>query len=152
MEYELIKKSGSDVLASSWSIADVGGIYENAISLVNLPKRFEKDFLTLDIPRCFMFSEENFPAKGTAGTADIPKVERLESFGVLVEILPKSGHEMMISNPEDFTKILSGFLNQPFSSVFDKSMTACTFFRISLSASSDTPKFEKIKGFFINLL
>ena len=58
-----------------------------------------------------MFSEENFPAKGTAGTADIPNVERLESFGVLVEILPNSGHEMMISNPEDFTKILSGFLN-----------------------------------------
>ena len=109
-EDALIKKSGPDVLASSWSIADVGGIYENAISLVNLPKRFEKDFLTLDIPRCFMFSEENFPAKGTAGTADIPNVERLESFGVLVEILPNSGHEMMISNPEDFTKILSGFL------------------------------------------
>ena len=110
-EDALIKKSGSDVLASSWSIADVGGIYENAISLVNLPKRFEKDFLTLDIPRCFMFSEENFPAEGTAGTADIPNVERLKSFGVLVEILPKSGHEMMISNPEDFTKILSDFLN-----------------------------------------
>ena len=58
-----------------------------------------------------MFSEENFPTKGTAETADIPNVERLESFGVRVEILPNSGHEFMISNPEDFTKILSSFLN-----------------------------------------
>ena len=86
-EDALIKKSGPDVLASSWSIADVGGIYEPFLPV------------TLNIPRCFMFSE----VEGTAGTADIPNVERLESFGVLVKILPI--HEMMISNWRIFTKI-----------------------------------------------
>ncbi len=75
-----------DVLAASWSHCDVRGLYENAMVLVNLSQNFEKDFLNLSIPRCFVYCEKNFPKDETAASADIANPERLESFGVKVEI------------------------------------------------------------------
>ena len=50
-----------------------------------------------------------FRRNGTA-TADIPNPKRLESFGVKVESLPNSGHELQIKNPENFVKLLNSFL------------------------------------------
>ena len=104
------QENGPDVLSSSWSQSDVSGIYGNAVALVNLRETFEQDFLNLNIPRCFMFGEENFPNENSTGSADIPNPKRLESFGVQVQRLPNSGHEMMIGNPEDFTCLLNHFL------------------------------------------
>ena len=57
-----------------------------------------------------MFGEETFPNENSTGSADIPNPKRLESFGVQVQRLPNSGHEMMIGNPEDFTCLLNHFL------------------------------------------
>ena len=104
------QENGPDVLSSSWSQSDVGGIYGNAVALVNLSETFEQNFLNLSIPRCFMFGEENFPNEDSTGSADIPNPKRLESFGVEVKSLPNSGHEMMIGNPEDFTYLFNSFL------------------------------------------
>ena len=104
------QENGPDILSSSWSQPDVGGIHGNANALVNLSDTFEQNFLNLSIPRCFMFGEENFPNDDDDGSADMPNPKRLESFGVEVKSLPNSGHEMMISNPEDFTHLLNSFL------------------------------------------
>ena len=103
-------EDGPDILYSSWSQSDVGGIYGNAVALVHLSETFEQNFLNLSIPRCFMFGEENFPNEDSTGSASLPNPKRLESFGVEVKSLPNSGHEMMIGNPEDFTQLLSSFL------------------------------------------
>ena len=104
------QENGPDILSSSWSQSDVGGIHGNANALVNLSDTFEQNFLNLSIPRCFMFGEENFPNDDDAGSADMPNPKRLESFGVEVKSLPNSGHELMIGNPEDFTHLLNSFL------------------------------------------
>ena len=80
------------------------------MALVNLSQNFEKDFLNLSISGCFVHGEQNFPKDETAATADIPNPERLESFGVKVEMLPHSGHESKIGNPQDFSKLMHRFL------------------------------------------
>ena len=103
-----------DVLAPSWSHCYVRGLYENAMALVNLSQNFEKDFLNLSIPRCFVYGEQNLPQDGTAATADIPNPERLQRFGVKVEILPHSGHELQIRNPQDFAELMHRFLQSQY--------------------------------------
>ncbi len=103
-----------DVWAASWSHCDVRGLYENAMALVNLLQNFEKDFLNLVIPRCFVYGEQNFPKDETATTADIPNTERLESFGVKVENSPHSGHELKIENPQDFSESMHLFLQSQY--------------------------------------
>ena len=56
-----------------------------------------------------MFWEEKASNDDSSGSADIPNAKRLESFGVEVASCPKSGDEIMIDNPEDFTKLLNYF-------------------------------------------
>ena len=70
------------------------------------PKSVLRGGSTRYLPKTFQKPSEK---NGTA-TADIPNPKRLESFGVKVESLPNSGHEMMISNPEDFTHLLNSFI------------------------------------------
>jgi hypothetical protein len=36
------RKNGLNVLASSWSKADVGGVYNNPVALINLSESFKK--------------------------------------------------------------------------------------------------------------
>ncbi len=106
-----------DVLAASWSHCDVRGLYENAMVLVNLSQNFEKDFLNLSVPRCFVYCEKNFPKDETAASTDIANLERLESFGVKVEILPHSGHELQIGNPQDFAELMHRFLQSQYGNI-----------------------------------
>ena len=103
-----------DVLAASWSHCDLSGLYENAMALVNLSQNFEKNFLNRSNHRCFVYGEQNFRQDGTAATADIPNPERLQSFGVKVEILPHSGHELQIRNPQDFAELMHRFLQSQY--------------------------------------
>ena len=100
------KKNGLNVLASSWSKADVGGVYNNPVALINLSESFKKRIFKRQFSSCFMFGEEKFSNDDSSGSADIPNAKRLESFGVEVASFPKPGDEIMIGNLEGFTKLL----------------------------------------------
>ena len=84
------------------------------MALVNLSQNFEKDFSNLRIPRCFVYTQQNFPQDETAATADIPNPERLESFGLKVEILRHLGHELQIGNRQDFAELMHRFLQSQY--------------------------------------
>lgn len=87
---------GSDWLADGWETADPGGVWGNADALVRLDPGFEAAFLSLKMPRTFIFGDRSL-AGGTA--PDVPDPAKLEDAGVRVSVIANAGHNMFLDNP-----------------------------------------------------
>lgn len=91
-----MREIGSSWLAEAWETADPKGIWGNADALVRLDPGFEQAFLSLAIPRTFIFGDRSL-AEGLA--PDVPDPERLRAAGVSVAVVENAGHGMFRDNP-----------------------------------------------------
>lgn len=93
---ERMRAAGAAWLAEAWETADPAGVRGNAEALVGLDPGFEAAFLSLGIPRSFIFGDRSL-AEGPA--PDVPDPDRFRAAGVKVEIVEKAGHNMFLDNP-----------------------------------------------------
>jgi pimeloyl-ACP methyl ester carboxylesterase len=91
-----LREVGSAWLADGWESADPAGVWGNAAALVGLDPGFGDAFLSMDLPRTFIFGEASL-AEGLA--PDVPSPAVLENAGVRVAVIPGAGHAMFLDNP-----------------------------------------------------
>lgn len=96
-------------IAGAWARVRPQALHGMARMLVDLPPGLMDDFLALPCPRCFVYGEENYPADQPA-SPDTPDPGKLRSAGVQVEIMPGTGHEMMLADPASFARIVARWL------------------------------------------
>jgi pimeloyl-ACP methyl ester carboxylesterase len=93
-------------VAGAWAHVDPRALHSNARSLVNLPEDFVERFLSLDIPRTFVYGEKTFPNKSGEITPDTPDPDLLAARGVSIATVPGVGHNLMLGNPDGFVEVL----------------------------------------------
>lgn len=91
-----LREVGSAWLADGWESADPAGVWGNAAALVGLEPGFGDAFLSMALPRTFIFGEASL-AEGLA--PDVPSPSVLETAGVRVTVIPGAGHAMFLDNP-----------------------------------------------------
>lgn len=96
-----LRDDGLAALAEGWEVADPRGLWSNADALVGLDAGFLDRFLSLDIPRTFIFGEKSLEA---ASAPDVPDPEALRARGVAVQVVPGAGHMMTWDNPAGLAK------------------------------------------------
>ena len=107
----LVSKGGADrftdFVCKSWGAADPVALHRNARALVSLSTEFTARFLALEMPRTFIYGEENFPETGAQPSADAPDPVPLRAAGVTVRSLSGTGHELMLADPTGFAELVS---------------------------------------------
>ena len=94
----------------AWDDPDFAGIYKSSKSLVDLPEDFKQRFFSLPIIRTFVYGENSLPEKTGEIKADAPGPNELQENGVSIAVVPNTGHDLMIFNPDGFVKVLSAIL------------------------------------------
>ena len=93
---ERMREIGAGWLAEAWDTADPAGVWGNADALVRLDPAFREAFLSLQVPRSFIFGERSL-AEGPA--PDVPDPDGLRAAGIAVVVVPLAGHGMFRDNP-----------------------------------------------------
>lgn len=96
---------GSGWLADAWETADPAGVWGNADALVRIDPGFESAFLSLTLPRTFIFGDRSL-AEGPA--PDVPDPDRLRAAGVAVAVVENAGHGMFRDNPAGSARTVAG--------------------------------------------
>lgn len=99
---------GADRLAAGWQLADPKGLFANAKALVDLPENTFDRFVTLPMPKAFVFGALSL---GSGDTPDTPNPERFADAGVATFVVPDAGHAMMLDNHAGFIDVLSKALD-----------------------------------------
>ena len=105
------EKQGDAIAAfinAAWSKADPAGLYKSSVALVELDLTFKEQFLSLSIPRTFIYGEESLPKDRNKAQPDAPELDELQAFGVQIAIVSNAGHAMMFDNLHGFVKVLKG--------------------------------------------
>ncbi len=97
-------------IAHSWRRAEAVGLHGNARMLVQLDDAFMGRFLSLDMPRLFMYGARSHPAVTGKEMPDAPMPEPLERAGIKTATLENAGHLLCLENPEGFADIVADFL------------------------------------------
>ncbi len=94
-----IRSAGFPDYAGTLQAADPAALYRSAVSLIAERRPTYRERLArLTIPRTFLYGEKNVPN---------PDMERLSSDGVDVRVIPRSGHDMMVDNPDGFAEAVA---------------------------------------------
>lgn len=94
-------------IAGAWAQADPRALHANACALVRLPHDFAERFLSLTLPRTFLYGETSHSGATGAATPDAPDPAWLEARGVSTAIVRDCGHDLMIANPDGFATALA---------------------------------------------
>ncbi len=94
-------------IAGAWAQADPRALHANACALVGLPDDFAERFLSLTLPRTFLYGETSHPGATGAATPDAPDPAWLAARGVATAIVPGCGHDLMLANPDGFATALA---------------------------------------------
>jgi len=90
-----------------WKHSSALGLYRNARALVNVEETLMNEFLTMPIPRTFIYGEKSVPSNAEEVGADTPFPNELHAHGVKTEIVPNAGHGQMFDNLDGFVDILA---------------------------------------------
>jgi pimeloyl-ACP methyl ester carboxylesterase len=93
-----------------WSVADARAIHRQAVSLVGLEPSLMRRYLALPIPRGFIIGEQNDPRVTGKRLPDTPFPDELAPHGVLVRVVPDSGHFFMVDNPGGYAVAIADCL------------------------------------------
>ena len=93
-------------VAGVWTHVDPMGLHGNSRALVELSDDFEEAFLSLDIPRTFVYGEQTYPGNTGEVTADAPDPEKLAKRGVSISVVPDTGHNLMLGHLGGFIEVL----------------------------------------------
>ena len=101
------------MVSGAWEASDPYGIYHQSKSLVHLPDDFMQQIFDLDIPKAFIYGDQNLPENNNGEIwPDSPETETLSSQGIQVGVVPNSGHIMMIDNLEGFVQAIVDVLSK----------------------------------------
>ena len=94
-----IRSAGFPDYAGTLQACAPAALHRSAASLI-APRRptYLERLAQLEIPRTFLFGEENLPD---------PDIDRLLAEGVEVRIIERSGHDMMGDNPDGFAQVVA---------------------------------------------
>jgi len=94
-----IRSAGFPDYAGTLQACDPAALHRSAVSLI-APRRptYRARLAQLSVPRTFIFGEKNVPN---------PDTERLTADGVKVRVIPESGHDMMVDNPDGFAEAVA---------------------------------------------
>ncbi len=99
-------------IARCWAEADPAALHAAAAALVDLPGDFLGRFLGLGLPRTFIYGETSLPGPGRPPAADAPDPDALADAGVAVAILGGVGHDLMLTNPSGFARLVAAGLGR----------------------------------------
>lgn len=105
-EQALTGNNVSSAIMAYWKNASIKAIHQGSVMLVNLPQSFKRQFLYLDIPTTFVYGEHNLPDKTGKAMPDLPDTNELGEAGINIELVPQSGHIMMVDNPDGFVRAI----------------------------------------------
>jgi len=89
-----MRDAGFPDYAGTVRACDPAALHRSAVSLIAPRRPTYRDRLAcLKLPRTFVYGEKNVPN---------PDVERLTADGVDVRVIPGSGHDMLVDNPDGF--------------------------------------------------
>lgn len=100
----------AQMVAGAWRSSDGRGIYLQSQSLVNLSEDFPQQIFALNktVPVIFVYGEQNLPANNDGAVwPDSPEPIWLENNGVAYDVVPKSGHMMMVDNFDGFAQVVA---------------------------------------------
>lgn len=92
---------------AAWRQADPAALHATSMALVNLAEDFEARFLALKIPRTFIYGERTHPEGAGRVTPDTPDPARLRASGVRTAVLPGTGHDLMVTDPRGFARLVA---------------------------------------------
>ena len=101
----------SSRLLSALEGAAPEGVYESAVTLVNLADSFMDRFSRLPMPCSFVYGEESVPARSDDARPDAPDPTELEARGIRTAVVPNAGHLMMWDNPDGLAGVLSSVIH-----------------------------------------
>lgn len=101
---EEMRALGAGWLADAWAEVDPAGLWGNSDALVRLDPGFREAFLSLGIPRTFIFGERSLAA-GPA--ADVQDPDDLLARGVSVMVVKDAGHGMFRENPGGSARVVA---------------------------------------------
>ncbi len=94
-----MRNAGFPDYAGTVRACDPAALHRSAVSLI-APRRptYRQQLARLKLPRTFVYGEKNVPN---------PDVDRLTGDGVDVRVIPKSGHDMLVDNPDGFAEVVA---------------------------------------------
>lgn len=94
-----MRSAGFPDYAGTLQACDPAALHRSAVSLIAERRPTYRECLArLDLPRTFLFGEQNLPD---------PDVDLLLADGVEVRIISGSGHDMMVDNPGGFAEAVA---------------------------------------------
>ena len=94
-------------IAHSWRRAEAVGLHGNARMLVGLTEEFLADFLSLTLPRLFVYGARSHPSATGQTTPDAPDPAVLRDAGIEIETLAEAGHLLGMENAVGFADIVA---------------------------------------------
>ncbi|MEL6308847.1 MAG: alpha/beta hydrolase [Chloroflexota bacterium] len=94
----------------AWRSSDARGIYLQSQSLVNLPDDFPEQLVALNknVPITFVYGEHNLPENNDGAIfPDSPETTWLTERGIAYDVVPNSGHMMMVDNLDGFAQVVA---------------------------------------------
>ena len=74
--------------------------------MVNISSDFKERFLRLDVPRTFIYGQQNYPCEGGTVRPDAPDPRELGKSGVNIGVVAGAGHHMMLDNLDGYISVL----------------------------------------------
>jgi len=94
-----MRNTGFPDYAGTVQACDPAALHRSAVSLIAPRRPTYRDRLArLELPRTFVYGEKNVPN---------PDVDRLNADGVDVRVIPRSGHDMLVDNPDGFAEAVA---------------------------------------------
>jgi pimeloyl-ACP methyl ester carboxylesterase len=90
-----------------WKHASPIGLHRNAKALVGIDDTFLETFLSMSIPRTFVYGEKTVPATKDDAGPDTPFPDELHAHGIRTKIVPDAGHGQFFDNLDGFVDVLS---------------------------------------------
>lgn len=96
---QAMRDAGFPDYAGTVQACDPAALHRSAVSLIAPRRPTYRDRLArLELPRTFVYGEKNVPN---------PDVDRLTAYGVDVRVIPESGHDMLVDNPDGFAEAVA---------------------------------------------
>ena len=96
---EQMRNAGFPEYAGTVRACGPAALHRSAVSLIARRRpTYREQLARLGIPRTFIYGEKNVPN---------PDIERLIADGIDVRVIPDSGHDMMIDNPDGFAEAVA---------------------------------------------
>jgi pimeloyl-ACP methyl ester carboxylesterase len=94
-----MRDAGFPDYAGTVQACNPAALHRSAVSLIAPRRPTYRDRLArLELPRTFVYGEKNVPN---------PDVDRLTADGVDVRVIPGSGHDMLVDNPDGFAEAVA---------------------------------------------